>query len=156
MDALLDLSSKIAVGAATAIIASYATVRLSLRRFYSQKWWEKKADAYSAIIESLHYMKRYFTEELDAIYDGRELSEERKTELRQRAEQAHTELRKRIDIGAFVLSGEAVTQLAEFEKDYKKARGVDSWHDFIEGSWAASDKALKRMRDIAKSDLQGR
>jgi hypothetical protein len=155
MDALLDLSLKIAVGAATAFIASYITVRLSLKRFYSQKWWEKKADAYSAIIESLHHMKRYFGEELDAIYESRELSEDHETELKRKAEKSHDELRKRADMGHFVLSEEAVAQLATFEKKYNEARDADSWHDFMEYCWAATDTALNRMRDIAKTDLKG-
>ena len=35
------------------IITAYVTVRLSIRQFYSQRWWDKKAEAYSQILEHL-------------------------------------------------------------------------------------------------------
>jgi hypothetical protein len=41
-------------------------VWLSLRRFYREKWWERKIAAYTAIMESLHHMKR----DLDVSYDA--------------------------------------------------------------------------------------
>ena len=50
MDTFLNLLSQITVGAIIAIVASYITVQLSLRPFYSEKWWEKKAEAYAAIL----------------------------------------------------------------------------------------------------------
>lgn len=33
------------------VITAYITVRLSVKQFSSQRWWEKKAEAYSHIIE---------------------------------------------------------------------------------------------------------
>ncbi len=116
MDTFLDLSSQITVGAITAVIASYITVRLSLRRFYSEKWWEKKAEAYSAILEALHYMKRSFDEDLEADMLRREIPEDRKEQLRQKYREADDELKKRIDIGQFVLSDEAALTKGELRK----------------------------------------
>ena len=65
----------------TAVVTSITTVWLSLRRFYSEKWWERKVAAYTAIIKSLHHMKRDIEENMSAEERGRELSEERKAEL---------------------------------------------------------------------------
>lgn len=45
-----------------AIIAPFVTVKLSLKLFYSEKWWEKKAEAYSHIVEHLSYLQYYFGE----------------------------------------------------------------------------------------------
>jgi len=155
-DTLIDLIPKIVVGAITAVIASYITVRLSLKRFYSEKWWEKKAEAYSAIIESLHHMKRYFDDVLEAEMSARKMPEDRKQELAQKSSKAHDELKKRIDIGHFVLSKEAVAELAAFEKAYLSVQDNPNWFEFLEMSWATINNTLKRMRDIAKADLQGR
>jgi len=44
------------------IITAYLTVKFSIKQFYSQKWWEKKAEAYSNIIEKLSYLQYYFGE----------------------------------------------------------------------------------------------
>lgn len=155
LDIFLDLLSKVAVGAVIAFIASYITIRLSLKRFHSEKWWEKKAEAYSAIIESLHNMKRYCDVEIDAKLLDRKLPEDRKNELLLKSGKAHDELKKRIDIGQFVISEKAVAQLIEFEKVYMKASDAQSWYEHLEERWVAIDDTLKRMRDIAKADLRG-
>lgn len=42
-----------------AVITAAVTVRLSLRNFYTEKWWERQAEAYSEILESLSHMKRH-------------------------------------------------------------------------------------------------
>ncbi len=156
MDTFLELSSQIAVGGITAVIASYITVRLSLRRFYSEKWWEKKAEAYSAILEALHYMKRHFDENLDAEMMAREIPEDRMQDLQEKFQKAFDELTKRIDIGQFVLSDEAVAELSSFQKAYDKASEAESWDQYLEKSWVAINNALTRMRTVAKTDLKGR
>lgn len=155
MDTFLDLSSQITVGAITAVIASYITVRLSLRRFYSERWWEKKAEAYTAILEALHYMNRSFSEELDAAMEHREIPQGRSDELKQKYHEASDELDKRIDIGQFILSEEAAAELSDLIKNLAKARGSDDWTDYVIRSYEATNNTLKRMRAIAKSDLKG-
>ena len=47
------------------VITTYVTVKLSIKQFYSTRWWEKQAEAYSHIIEHLSYLQYYFGERLD-------------------------------------------------------------------------------------------
>ena len=49
----MELVSQLAAPILVAIITSVVTVRLSVRAFSSQRWWERKADAYSSIINAL-------------------------------------------------------------------------------------------------------
>lgn len=156
MDTFLNLLSQITVGAIIAIVASYITVQLSLRRFYSEKWWEKKAEAYAAILEALHYMKRAFDEDLEAAMAGREVPEDRQAELLKKYREAHDELKKRIDIGQFVLSDKAAAELSAFQQQLHNARDTRDWVEYIEGSLGTINDTLKRMRAIAKTDLKGR
>lgn len=153
---MLDIIRQITVGAVIAVIAAYVAVRLSLRRFYSEKWWEKKAEAYSAILEALHYMKRSFDEDWDAEVTGREVPEERKEELQKKYREAYDELKKRIDVEQYVLSDEAVAELSSFQKAYSRAKDTIHWSEYIEGSWGAINDTLEQMRTIAKTDLKGR
>ena len=44
------------------IITAFIAVKLSIRQFYSQKLWEKKAEAYTQIVEQLSYLQFYYTE----------------------------------------------------------------------------------------------
>lgn len=50
---LLTLIPALIVGVATALV----TVKLSIRKFYTERWWERRADAYSRIVEALHKHK---------------------------------------------------------------------------------------------------
>lgn len=54
----------IIISVVTAITA-YITIRCSLKQFFSQRWWEKKVEAYSNIIEHLSYLQYYFGEWFD-------------------------------------------------------------------------------------------
>lgn len=155
MDTLQYLAPQIFVSAITAIIASFFMSRFALRRFYSEKWWEKKAEAYSAILESLHYMKRDFDEEITAAMREHDIPDDRKAELRAKHDEARDEMAKRTDIGEFVLSDEAVAELSDFRKALARAGGAtNSWTVYIGDSQEAIRSTLKRMRRIAKVDLK--
>ncbi len=144
------------LAAFTAVIASFVTARFALRRFYSEKWWEKKYEGYSSILESLHYIARDFQEEWNAETRGREIPDDRKDELSAKFREAKDELAKRMDIGQFVISDEAVSVLTAFQKELGTATTTEGWDKYIDESLAATNKALQQMRDIAKRDLKGR
>ncbi len=150
------LLAQILVGLVVAITTAWVTVHLALRRFRSEKWWERKAEAYSAIIEALHHMKRFADEALDDQLGGRKFPEERRKQLFGKSNEAYDELRKQIDIGSFVLSKDAVEELASFEKAHTKAKDTDSYFDFLDDKLLALNTTLQKMREIGKKDLKGR
>ena len=156
MESLQELSLQILVAAITAIIASLLTSWFALRRFYSEKWWEKKYESYGAILESLHYIGRGFDEQMGAAITGVEITDDRKEEHRKKHREARDELAKRMDIGQFVVSDKAVDVLSEFQKELASAGHARDWGEYLNGSLAATNKALQQMRDIAKRDLKGR
>ena len=155
MEEFQELAPQIVVAAITAIIASYFTSRLALRRFYSEKSWEKKAEAYAAIFESLHYMKRAYAEDIDAAMKERDVPEDRQKESEKKYREARDEIAKRIDIGNFILSDEAVAELFDFQRALARASDTNSWTVYIGDSYDAINSTLKRMRGIAKDDLKG-
>lgn len=155
VEMLQEFAPQIIVVAITAIITSLITYWFALRRFYSEKWWEKKNESYDAILESLHYIARDFDEEMHAAITGVKISEDRKEEYRKKRREAQDELAKRMDIGQFVISDKAVAALAEFQKEFASAENTRDWGEFLDGSIAATSKALQQMRDAAKRDLKG-
>jgi len=54
-----DLITNLGTGLFVAIVTPVITVRLSLKSFVSQRWWERKAEAYSQIMEQLSYSEHY-------------------------------------------------------------------------------------------------
>jgi hypothetical protein len=49
-DALITLLLNIV----TAVVAAIVTVRLAIRRFYAERWWERKAIAYETLLGAMH------------------------------------------------------------------------------------------------------
>jgi hypothetical protein len=137
-----------------AAISAWITVQLSLRRFRTEKWWERKVDAYSRVIEALHNSKAFSDQYLHATYQGRELSEERQAELRLRARAARDDILKAMDVGAFLFSKEALDRLKQYQKDEEDASKHESWHDHLESDWAAANNCLKDIIAISKKDLR--
>jgi hypothetical protein len=45
-----------------AATSSWITVRLSLRQFYTQQWWERKASAYERVMKGFHEAISYLSE----------------------------------------------------------------------------------------------
>lgn len=142
------------LAAFTAVIASFVTARFALRRFYSEKWREKKYEGYNSILESLHYIAHNFYEEEDAAENGRGIPDGRKDELSAKFREAEDDLAKRIDVGQFVISAAAVAVLATFQKELGSVRRANDFPEYIERGGKATTKALQQMRAIAKRDLE--
>lgn len=149
---LISLASALAV----AMVTSHLTVRLALRRFYSEKWWERKSAAYAAIIESMHHLREHADTNLTFESRGISLPKDGEQELVLKLKQAIADLRKHRDIGSFVISEEAISVLnslfAELDKSAEigKLKGFIEYLDYRVG---AVDQALANMRNVAKRDL---
>ena len=64
-----------------AIITAMLTSKLSLKRFYSQRWWERKSNNYTSILESLHHMKKFCQDILGVMDQAKNINKERQGEL---------------------------------------------------------------------------
>jgi hypothetical protein len=150
--ALISLAS----GLALAVFTSRLTVRLALRRFYSEKWWERKSAAYAAIIESMHHLREHADTNLVFETKDRKLPPEGEERLDRNLRQAMADLRKHRDIGSFVISEEAMSVLSSLFAELEKSAEIGELKGFIEYldyRVGAVDQALAKMRDVAKRDL---
>jgi hypothetical protein len=153
---MFDTALAIFTGLVIAAVSSWITVQLSLKRFRSERWWERKVLAYEKIIGALHDSKAFADKHLEAEYNGRKISEEKDKELRARSKVAHEEIEKAIDIGSFLLSDEALSKLKQYQKDMEKASDTQMWFEYLEGDWAATSNCLKDLIQIAKKDLRAK
>lgn len=102
-DFLATLASQVVVAALTAFI----TVKLALRRFYSEKWWERKLAAYTTVIEALSHILNFIDREAESYFRGEELSEERQAELATLSHKGRDELARAASLGTFLISQQA-------------------------------------------------
>ena len=86
---------------AGSLLLVVVAVRLSLWNFYSQKWWERKADVYSTILETLADIENQNERNWRNVVDRQTVNEDTQFGV---AHEAEIRLRKLQKIGAFVVS----------------------------------------------------
>ncbi len=136
-----------------AVITSVLTVRLALRRFYSEKWWERKISAYTEIIKSLHHVREHAETNLQFSLLQKDLPEEGEKRLTSEMQEAIGQLRLHRDLGILVVSNEAVDLLNILFAELDASTRTQSWHNHLEMKLEAVDKCLSKMRQVARKEL---
>lgn len=135
------------------LVTAWITVELALRRFKSEKWFERRLDAYTRIIESLHHMKSATARQIRAEERGIEIPSNAEAELIELYGKGLADLRRLTDMGALVFSSEAIVVLEKLNEDLKAATQEVSWWGHLDMEFEAINKCLKEIGVIAKRDL---
>jgi len=149
-----DFLGNLAVAVLTATIAAILTVYLAMRRFRSDKWWERRIDAYAGIINALSddricsekYMREYERQ--------RQMDESERKKVQERDAAAYAVIQRAIDTGSFLLSDEANTALAKMQEETDKAGTADDFYDYVQTQHGIAKKYLKIFSEIARRDLR--
>lgn len=136
-----------------ASFTSWLTVRLSLRRFRAERWWDHKAEAYSRIVEALHNLVEYCSVMSDAAVHRATISDARQKELSDNYNSAYRDLRKAAGIGAYIISDEVASTLSKLEARPRLGFEDNAPWDVYDDDSAAYKKALEQIRCFAKKDL---
>ncbi|MCL1060493.1 hypothetical protein L2729_21260 [Shewanella gelidimarina] len=150
----MEIFLKILAGVAIAGLSSLFTVYLSLAKFRTEKWWEKKADAYSNLVGVIHDAKAFAEENLEAEHKQLELTPEEDKVLREYSKKTELKIYRAMDAGSFYLSDEAIACLKLYKKECSEAGRDNNWLGYLAEDLKATDKCLKSMIRIAKNDLQ--
>jgi hypothetical protein len=136
-----------------AAITAFLTVRLSVKQFRTQRWWERKADAYSKIAESLHHLIDYCDVHEREDRDWAVIPPERKKQLEEAYSISYNELVKVTNIGSFIISSDAANVLEELRKRDKGNWKTDPAWEIYASDARAYREALTQIRNLAKKDL---
>ncbi|SRR6266404_1146243 len=141
-----------------ALVAAFLAAWFALRRFQSERWWERRVSAYTSIIDALHQMSTSFNDDI---------KEERRTSLLEldgqrtqstqstrdeKYKAARNEILRAIDVGEFIISAEAVAELRHLIRAL--AKDHESYLDYLFESLQAIDDSLRRFRRLAKDDVK--
>lgn len=151
---MIDFLLKALPGIVSAIIASYLAANWSLRKFYSEKWWERKERAYTEIIDALYDLLQYCEIQKEDYGRGTGYSDVKVKELEERYSQAFWKIKKATDIGAFVVSSEAESILKELRDRPQLKWNENPPCDIFEQDYKYYNDALRRIVEIARSDLK--
>jgi hypothetical protein len=141
-------------GALIAILAAWLSVRLSLRQFHSQRWWEKKVDTYTHIVQQLSNLNFHYRERYREWSVGRDFNDKYRNAVREAYSEGSESIRKAASAGAFFISPKTATVLQQLVEDLDKAAIVDNPYESIEIGLNATQKCLDSVRQYATDDLK--
>ena len=153
-DWAIDILKIIVSGLLIAIVTSILTVHLAIRRFYKEKWWEKKHEAYSNLLKALHHLKNYAAEHYEGSVNPRYITDEKKDELTKDWKKFSREFELSRDLASFQLSNEAVAILDEYEREKVEVEKSRSMFELIKGDLDAVTNCLEKIKKEAKRDLK--
>jgi len=157
----MDIVISTAIALATSIITALITVQLSLHKFYAERWWDRKADAYTNIFETLYKLKDYADNKYDenlaqmetasdqyslGSAEGKRLAEQWKT--------ANTDVSKAIEIGSFTISEEAINCLRSFRKRPRLHEPSCFIYELAEEESKFVTECIAELKVIASKDLK--
>jgi hypothetical protein len=149
----VDLVVSTAAAIVASIITSSVAVWLAMMRFRADKWWERKHDSYTRLLQVLHRLVRYAEAHLRAPMDGpmpEDEQERLKSEWKELS-RVYAEVR---DLADFDMSPEAVEVLKKYDTARSAARNDDDVDEWIRGDLAASARCLAEIKDAARRHLR--
>ena len=123
-----------------------------MRRFQTERWWERRVESYERVIEAFHHAKAFSEAHLNSEMEGTEIPEEK--EILARAKKAGREIERAIDLAGFFLGNDAIKRLKQYQKDTAALKNVQDWFVFIEQDFMANKSCLEDLIQIAKRDLK--
>jgi hypothetical protein len=131
------------------------TARLALGRFRAERWWAKKFDVYTSIIEALDQISAAFYDEIEELRKAQRRDETlRSNDLDEKFKSSDERLSQATGLGEFIISAEAAAELSRFRRAL--AKDHDSYADYVISSMEAANGCLKNMRRLAREDLNER
>jgi len=148
---LIGLIPALMVSVATALI----TVRLSLRQFHSQKWWEKQNEAYSQIVEQLSYLVYYYEELLYEDLGETTISEQKKLELYKKYSKIKEDLTKAAAMGSYIVSSTTSDALAKLLQGFRNTENEPDIGRLGSERYNLVRECIEIVRKDAKQSLKG-
>jgi len=135
------------------VVSGLFTSFIARKDFVSDRWWERKADTYTRILDALVELERIHETYSDDALHIRELNESERAELEIIWKTAWREVDNAIRLGAFVISHEAHAALAALRT---ATRGIDSRDFFgiVDAQFSATRKCITQLREIGRKDLR--
>lgn len=154
--------STIAAGLLVSVVTSVLTVRLALGRYYSERWWERRLDAYTRVHDALADQLRHTKADSDAIDDyyfgdgsGRPIPENVAEEMRRTWKESERELEHALVRGTFLQSEDAVSLLQLYQRKQRELEltSPDLGWEIIEDQPEGAQAAVNEFGELAKRDL---
>lgn len=147
-----DIFIQSAIGFFIAIVTSFITVKLSLNRYYAEKWWEKKYEAYNRLIDTMYDIAQQSIR-LSVVLSGSISPSSSALDSIDHLKGAIDTLRKDVKTAEFLVSDEAAYYLSRLNKEIEKAFSEEN-KQCLSLIHIAVEDALPKLIKCARSELK--
>ncbi|WP_417416489.1 hypothetical protein [Hoeflea sp.] len=137
-----------------AVIGASLTGWFAIQRFRSERWWDRKYQAYSDVLEALNSIRADLEVSFEAHLTRRDVPKEQASALLAAYQDGIKSIEKQRAIGGLVLGDTVVAQLREFERTMQKASGGEHYFDYLDGSLAAVNECIATVISLGRDDLK--
>jgi hypothetical protein len=151
-----EILLKILPGIVVAVFSSFLAAQWAMKKFYTEKWWERKEKAYTEIINALYDMVQFYEVFKEDYGQDNFISELRSRELHQRHTKAYWTVRRATDLASLYVSDEAVKVLKNLrEREVFDYEANPLW-DIYDLEHKQHSQSLEKLIQIASKDLKGK
>ena len=157
--AWMTILGNLIVGIVIAAASALITVRLSLKRFRAERWWERKVSAYTDTLEALHSLKRDIERDIAHTNDRwQPIYSEECNFFEECYPDSINKVRKAADTSSLLLCKDARTALSELLRTLENAESISKGYAcktcgiVIVGKKAVGE-CMDRISCVAKTDL---
>lgn len=136
-----------------AVPTSMLSVYLAIKKYRSEKWWEKKAECYINTVNSMNDIIRFCDSGLAEELDGKSISNELREELRNKFHKGKMVLETQTNIGHLLMPEEAYKDLLSLDRELYKAEQEEEFTRQIAGIRVKTEECLFSFIPHAKGDL---
>lgn len=158
------------IGILSGSFAAWLTTHLALRRFYNEKWWEKRASAFIEITDAIYQIKiqfeyycdqREFYREPNGFPNFEKLDEERLAQMKRASSKAMSIVTKYSQVGPLLITEEVSKLLNEYLAELRKITNEVYFRDW-DGEEAENyqleitSTLLKNLVEVSKKELKSK
>ncbi|MCU8177621.1 DUF3265 domain-containing protein, partial [Vibrio vulnificus] len=151
-----EVALKIMPGILVAVFSSFLAAKWAMKKFYTEKWWERKEKAYTEIINSLYDMVQFYEVFKEDYGQENFISEDRSRELHQKHTKAYWTVRRATDLASLYVSDDAVKILKTLREREVFDYETNPLWDIYDSEHKHHSQALEKLITVASKDLKGK
>jgi hypothetical protein len=140
------------LSAVASFIGAWLAAYFALRRFYKERIWERKVEAYSAIFAALHDVDMWYSKQFDAMVEQREIPENERRKLQLAAIEAERDLEKRLASEIWLIPDHCRDRLVQLTRDLKNQTTTD-WNEYLSTGASVIHRGINDLRAMVRADL---
>jgi hypothetical protein len=134
-------------------IGAWIAARLAFNRFSRERVWERKASAYTAIFEAMHYIGTWYEKHLEAAMVSRTFDVETTDRLHADMSKAKKDLALQLARETWLIPTDCRHRLDKMVADLNQPIPNETWLGYLEDGCSIIAMATDDLRKLVERDL---